>query len=193
MPKEKATQIVDFLKQNGTSTGGWIVLDEDREHIYQLMSKYIKGDTIISEEMRNNPIEVIGIYKHKLYLYSSKETSWISSQVVYQGSYSFLSKKGSGETGSPIDEFNVVGVRGGHENGKPHASNRYGLASMFINDESKEFGAKVFKTLGGTALEQFKKQLTAIAEGNIPKKDDDWLLKDASYRKNAKYILDQLN
>lgn len=191
MPKEKATQIVDFLKQNGTSTGGWVVLDEDKEHIYQLMSDYIKGDKLMSGAMNNNPIDVISIAKYKLYVFSNKETSWVSSQMVYQDYYRFLSEQGSGENGSPIDEFNVVGVWGGQEKNTPQTDNRYGLAGMFIDDESKEFGAKVFKMLGGTTLEQFKKQMTAIAEGNIPRKDDAWL-KDASYKKNAKYILDQL-
>jgi len=191
MPKEKATQIVDFLKQNGTSTGGWIVLDEDEEHIYQLMPDYIKGDKIMSGAMSNNPIDVIGIAKHKLYIFSNKETSWVSSQMVYQDYYRFLSEMGSEEKGSPIDDFNVVGVWGGQGKNDPQANNRYGLASMFIGDESKEFGAKVFKMLGGTALEHFKKQMTAIAEGNIPGKDNAWL-KDATYKKNAKYVLDQL-
>jgi hypothetical protein len=191
MPKEKATQIIDFLKQNGTSTGGWIVLDEDKEHIYQLQSNYIKGDKIMSGAMSNNPIDVFGISKHKLYIFSNKETSWVTSQMVYQDYYRFLSEQGSGENGSPIDDFNVVGVWGGQDKNTPSADNRYGLAGMFIDSESKEFGAKVFKMLGGTALEQFKKQITAIAEGNIPGKDDAWL-KEASYKKNAKYILDQL-
>jgi hypothetical protein len=191
MPKEKAAQIVDFLKQNGTSTGGWVVLDEDKEHIYQLMSSHIKGDKLMSEAMNNNPIDVISIAKYKLYIFSNKETSWVSSQMVYQDFYRFLSEMGSGENGSPIEEFNVVGVWEGQEKNGPQADNRYGLAGMFIDDESKEFGAKIFKMLGGTSLEQFKKQITAIAEGNIPRKDDAWL-KEASYKKNAKYILDQL-
>ena len=190
MPKEKATQIVDFLKKNGTSTGGWVVLDEDKEHIYQLTSDYFKGNKIMSRAMNNNPIDGIMIVKHKLYIFSNKETSWVSSQLVYQDYYKFLSEMGSGENGSPIDEFNVVGVWGGQEKNSPQA-NRYGLAGLFIDDESKEFGAKVFKMLGGTTLEHFKKQMTAIAEGNIPRQDDAWL-KDATYKKNAKYILDQL-
>lgn len=191
MPKEKAAQIVDFLKQNGTSTGGWVVLDEDKEHIYQLMSEHMQGEGIKSTAMNNNPIDVLSISKYKLYIFSNKETSWVSSQMIYQDYYRFLSEMGSGENGSPIDEFNVVGVWGGKEKNSPSADNRYGLAGMFIDDESKEFGAKIFKMLGGNALEQFKKQMTAIAEGNIPRKDDAWL-KEANYKKNAKYILDQL-
>ena len=194
VPKEKATQIVDFLKRNGTSTGGWIVLDEDKEHIYKLDGTHMKGEGIMSSGQKQGFIDELRITRYKIYTFSDKESSWLVSQVRLQDNYRFLSKMGANiGGGNPIDEFNVVGVWGGSafgpEGSKPDGKNKYGLVTPFLEEENKEFAATIFKGLGGTTLEHFKKQLTAIAEGNIP---SDSLLKEDRYKKRAKYILDQL-
>lgn len=190
LPVATANEIIQFLKDNQWSTGGWVPLKANETILYKVDDSHNKGGQIQSVGVQNNPIDALGVTVYKLYLMDKTPESFALSQLSFGNAYSILSKQGSGENGSPIAEFKTIGTQlKGEASSQFSNANKYSFAARFVDPENVEFGAKLYNLMGPKAKDHFKKQVTAISGGKIADKDATYL---NQYKASAAQLLSKL-
>jgi len=192
LPAATANAIIEFIKTNKWSTGGWVPLKENETVFYKISDNHNSTGQIMSTAVQNNPVDALGVTVYKLYLMDRNPAeSWKLSQLSLGNSYSIFSRTGTGENGSPIAEFKTIGtmLKGESISSQFSNTNKYGFASLFVDPSTVEFGAKLYTLMGPKAKEHFKKQVQAIAGGKIADKDATYL---NQYKASAATLLSKL-
>jgi uncharacterized protein (DUF4213/DUF364 family) len=190
LPVATANEIVEFIKTNQWSTGGWVPLKANETVFYKIDDRHNSTGQIMSTAMQNNPVDALGVTVYKLYVMDKTPESWPLSQLSPGNMYSILSSQGTGEDGSPIADFKTIGTWLRAESPSQFVqTNKYGFASLFVDPSTVEFGAKLYTLMGPKAKEQFKKQVQAIAGGKIADKDATYL---NQYKASAATLLSKL-
>lgn len=190
LPVATANEIIQFLKTNQWSTGGWVPLKANETILYKVDDSHNKGGQIQSVGMQNNPVDALGVTVYKLYLMDKTPESFALSQLSPGNMYSILSNQGSGEDGSPIADFKTIGTWLRAESPSQFSNtNKYGFASLFVDPSMVEAGATLYKLMGPKAKEHFKKQVEVIAAGKIADKYASYL---NQYKTSAASLLTKL-
>lgn len=190
LPAKTAGIIIDFLKQNQWSTGGWIASPEVETVLFKVDDSHNKGGNVVSMPLPNNPVNEINVSVFQLFMMDKTPESFPLTQLSLGSTYNILSKQGSGEGEKPIAEFTAIGTTLKNEKAPQYSqTNKYGFAALFVTPENIEYGAALYPMLGQRAKDHFKKQVAAIAAGGIVDKDAKHL---NQYKASAAQLLSKL-